>query len=282
MQTEYIEKITKGIINLPTLPTVAAQLFELSDDEKSQRNALEQIVSSDPVLTARLLKIINARGESITSIHSAIDKLGFEQAKNISQETFMSKFFELKDSKVDSQKMWEHFNAVSIVARTIALEYEPSLAADAATAGLLHDIGKIILLQYKSNEFEQAIALSKSRSCELYLAEREILGKDHGQTGADLAESWRLPRSIGEVMLYHHDLSRAVINRPLVVIVSFADILCRILEVGDGGNYAQPVFTEELAKELSKWRIDLELSALKPLMLLCINELNKRNLTRYE
>jgi putative nucleotidyltransferase with HDIG domain len=276
-----IRKITQSLISLPTLPTVAAQLFELVDDEKYQGEALEQIISGDPVLTARLLKMINTRGESVTGIHSAISKLGFEQAKDISMEASMSRVFELKNSKVDLQKFWDHCSAVGIVARIVAQEYEPNLAADAFTAGLVHDIGKNVLLQYMGNEFEQAITLSKNRPCELYLAEKELLGLDHGQIGALLAENWQLPRSISEVIQYHHDLSRAEINKPLVALVSFADILCRILNAGDGGNHAPPVFNAELVQELSKWRIDLELKDLQPLMLLCIDELNKRNLTQY-
>jgi len=275
-----IRKITQSLISLPTLPTVAAQLFEL-DDEKYQGEALEQIISGDPVLAARLLKMINAKGEAVTGIHSAISKLGFEQAKDISMEASMSRVFELKNSKVDLQKFWDHCSAVGIVARIIAQEYEPNLATDAFTAGLVHDIGKNVLLQYMASEFEQAIALSKNRPCELHLAEKELLGLDHGQIGALLAENWQLPRSISEVIQYHHDLSRAQINKPLVALVSFADILCRILNAGDGGNYAPPVFNAELAQELGKWRINLELNALQPLMLLCIDELNKRNLTQY-
>jgi len=275
-----IRKITQSLISLPTLPTVAAQLFEL-DDEKYQREALEQIISGDPVLTARLLKMINAKGEAVTGIHSAISKLGFEQAKDISMEASMSRVFELKNSKVDLQKFWDHCSAVGIVARIIAQEYEPNLAADAFTAGLVHDIGKNVLLQYMGSEFEQAITLSKNRPCELHLVEKELMGLDHGQIGALLAENWQLPRSISEVIQYHHDLSRAQINKPLVALVSFADILCRILNAGDGGNYAPPVFNAELAQELGKWRINLELNALQPLMLLCIDELDKRNLTQY-
>ncbi len=281
MQTEYIKRITKSLISLPTLPTVAAQLFELVDDEKDKREALEQIISADPVLTARLLKMINAKGEAVTGIHSAISKLGFEQAKDISMEASMSRVFELKNSKVDLQKFWDHCSAVGAVARIVALKYEPALATDAFTAGLLHDIGKIVLLQYMGEDFEQAIALSKKRPCELNIAEKELLGVDHGQIGAWLAENWLLPRSISEVLQYHHDLSRAEINKPLVALVGFADILCRILGAGDGGNYAPPAFNPGLAEELGKWHINLELGALQPLMLLCIDELNKRNLTQY-
>jgi putative nucleotidyltransferase with HDIG domain len=276
-----IERITQSLMSLQTLPTVVAQLFELVDDEKCERKALEQIISSDPVLAARLLKTTNAGGESVTSIHSAINKLGFEQIKDISLEISMSRAFELKNSTVDLQKFWDHCSAVGIVARIAAQEYEPDLASDAFTAGLLHDIGKIVLLQYKNKEFEQTINLSKSRSCELYLAEKEILGVDHGQIGSRLAENWRLPRAINEVMQYHHNLARAQINKPLVALVSFADVLCRILGAGDGGNYAAPEFTPELAGELGKWHINLELKALQPLMLSCIDELNKRNLTQY-
>ncbi|MCL2101414.1 MAG: HDOD domain-containing protein [Fibromonadales bacterium] len=277
MQTEQLRRITQGLINLSTLPTITAQLLELVGSEKDQREALEQIVFSDPILAARLLKMANARGEHITNIHAAINKLGFEQAKEICIEASISRIFELKDV----QKFWDHCSAVGIAARIVAQKYKPDLTEDAHTAGLLHDIGKIILLQYTGAEFEQAIALSKSRSCDLYLAEMELLGEDHGQTGARLAEKWQLPRSIGEVMLYHHSFARAEINRPLVAAVSFADNLCRALNPGDGGNYAPPAFSEELAEELCSWGVNLDANALRPLMIKCIEELRKKGLTQY-
>jgi len=269
-------------MTMSTLPTVAAQLLELVDDEKDNRKSLEQIISGDPVLAARLLKMTNANGELVTGIHNAIKKLGFEQARDICMEISMSRVFELKNSCMDLQKFWDHCHAVGIVARIIAQEYKFGLTDDEVfTAGLLHDFGKIVFLHYKSNEFEQAINLSKSRSCELYLTEKELLGIDHGQTGAELAKKWFLPNSIAEVMQYHHDLAGVKINRPLVAIVNFADILCRILGAGESGNYAPLTFTTELANELAKWGIDLELNALQPLMALCIDELDKWGLTHY-
>jgi HD-like signal output (HDOD) protein len=279
--TERLVRIIKALNSLPTLPTLTGRLFELVDEGTDQKKSLEQIVSGDPVLTERLLKKVNTRGESITSVHSAITKLGFEQAKDICMEVSMSRAFELKDSKVDLHKFWDHSNAVGVVARIIAQEYKPDLAEDAHSAGLLHDIGKVILMQFCSTEFEEAIALSKSRSCELNLAEMELLGMDHGQVGALYAENrkdQRLPRSITEVIQYHHDLPRAEINRPLVALVGFADILCRIFNAGDGGNYAPPSFTVELATELGQWGIDLEPNALRPFMAKCIEELGRRNL----
>jgi len=268
-------------MSLPTLPTVVAQLFELGDDEKSQKD-LERIISDDPILATRVLKMVNARGESVTGVHSAIKKLGFEHAKDICMEVSMSRVFELKDSKVNLQKFWDHCGTVGIIARLIAQEYKPDLTEEARTAGLLHDIGKFILMLYNSGEFEKAIALSKSRSCELYLTEKEIFGMDHSQIGALFVENWQLPRSISEVIRYHHDLAKAEINKPLVALVSFADIICRFLyPEGDSGNYAQPAFTIELEDELGKWNINLKPSALEHLMRKCSDELSKRNLTQY-
>jgi putative nucleotidyltransferase with HDIG domain len=272
-------------MSLPVLPTVAAQLLELMDNEKNQEHILEHLVSNDPVLASRLLKMINAKGESVTSIHSAIGKLGIETVRDISMEASiasMSRGSEFKNAKVDMLKLGDHCSAVGIVARIIAVEYEPNLATDAFTAGLLHDIGKYISLWQMSKEFEQAIELSKSSKCELHIAEKKFMSTDHGQIGALYAENQRFPRSIVEVIQYHHDLSRAQINRPLVAFVAFADVLCRILEAGNGLNYAPPAFSDELANELGKWRINLELNALQPLMFKCIEELNNRNLTQYQ
>lgn len=284
-RVEYIKRITQSLLNLPTLPTVAARLLELVGDAEFDENALAAIISEDPVLAARLLRMCHATsGQPVTGIRAAIRSLGYEQVRDISLEASMVHVFSAARpvGGFDLQRFWDHCTAVGVVARMLALKLFPEMASEAFTAGLLHDIGKVILLQYLDSDFAQALAQSRSRGMELWESEREVLGVDHGQIGAWLAEHWRLPRSLQEVMQYHHDLGRAQINRDLVALVTFADLLCRILKAGDGGNCAAPVFSPALATHMAAWGLPPRQESLQPLLLEIMAELNRRHLTHYD
>ncbi len=283
-RVEYIKRITQSLLNLPTLPTVAARMLELVGDAEVDGNALANVISEDPVLAARLLKLCQSNsGRAPTDIRDAIRTLGYEQVRDISLEASMVHVFSAARTVggFDLQRFWDHCSATGVVARHLALKLFPEMASDAFTAGLLHDIGKVVLLQYLEEDFAQAIALGRSRGIDLSEAERELIGVDHGQIGSWLAEHWRLPRSLQEVMQYHHDLGRAAIEKDLVALVAFADLLCRILHAGDSGNAAPPVFTPALAKHLNAWGMAPNMESLQPLLLELMVELNRRNLTHY-
>ncbi len=282
---EYIKRITQSLLNLPTLPTVAARLLDLVGDAQVNERALVDIVSEDPVLAARLLRMCHAgSGQAITGIGAAIRALGYEQVRDISLEASMAHMFSAARTVrgFDLQRFWDHCSSVGVVARFLAQRLFPEMASEAFTAGLLHDIGKVVLLQYLEEDFGAAIALGQNRGVELWEAERELLGVDHGQIGAWLAEHWRLPRSMQEVMQYHHDLARAQIDRELVALVACADLLCRILKAGDSGNNAVPAFTPALAGHMQAWGIPPRMESLQPLLLQLMQELNARNLTHYD
>jgi putative nucleotidyltransferase with HDIG domain len=281
----YIKRVTQSLLNLPTLPTVAARLLELVGDADVDENALAAVISEDPVLAARLLRMCHASsGQPVTGIRQAIRMLGYGQVRDISLEASMVHVFSAARTVggFDLQRFWDHCSSVGAVARLLAQKIFPDMAGEAFMAGLLHDIGKVVLLQYLEEDFAQALALGRSRGIELAEAEREVLGVDHGQIGAWLAEHWRLPRSLQEAMQYHHDLGRAEINRDLVALVTFADLLCRILHAGDGGNAAAPVFTPVLVAHLNAWGMSPRMDSLQPLLLEIMQELNRRNLTHYD
>jgi putative nucleotidyltransferase with HDIG domain len=282
---EYIKRITQSLLNLPTLPTVAARLLELVGEAHVDETALANVISEDPVLAARLLRLCHASsGQPVTGIRAAIRTLGYDQVRDISLEASMIHVFSTARTVggFDLQQFWDHCSSVGVVARFLAQKLQPESASEAFTAGLLHDIGKVVLLQYLEADFAQAIDMGRRQGIELWEAERELLGVDHGQIGAWLAEHWRLPRSLQETMLYHHDLERARIDHEIVAMVAFADLLCRILHAGDGGNAAKPVFTPALSRQLQQWGWSARLESLEPLLFELMQELNQRNLTHYD
>ncbi|NLB63674.1 MAG: HDOD domain-containing protein [Fibrobacter sp.] len=272
-KAQYLKRISESLLNLPTLPTLAARLIDLVDHPNTNAATLARFVRQDQVITARLLKMCNSAyyglGREITSVHQAVILLGFDMVKEISLGVSVINAFRTKSgfAGFDITGFWDHSSAVGMVARKLAQGWHPTLASEAFTAGLLHDIGKVILIQYMSEEFAEVVKRAKENNSELYLEEREEFGTDHGQIGAWLASKWKLPQSLRDVMLFHHNLGACPAeNKNLVALVYLADVLCRLLKAGDGGNPATPKIDKDLYPILRSWGVEPTLEAFKPLL----------------
>jgi len=281
-RADHLRRISQSLLNLPTLPTLAARLLELVDNPNTNAGTLAQFVSQDQVITARLLKMSNSAyyglGREITSVHQAVVMLGFDMVREISLGvSVINAFRSAKGLEgFDIAGFWDHSSAVGLVARKIAKGWLPSMASEAFTAGLLHDIGKVVLIQYLPDEFVQTIAQAKEQERSLFEVEREIFGTDHGQIGAWLATRWKLPKALRDTMEFHHELSKAPEDsRNLVAVVQLADMLCRLLKVGNGGNPAPPFIQKDLHDTLIGWGMQPTIEGLRPLLTELVDELEQ-------
>lgn len=286
-RAEHLKRISQSLLNLPTLPTLAARLLDLVDNPTTNAVNLAQFISQDQVITARLLKICNSSyyglGREVTSVHQAVVLLGFDMVREVSLGVSVINAFKSAKSLdgFDISSFWDHSAAVGLVARKIAKGYVPLHNSDALTAGLLHDIGKVVLIQYLPEEFSQAIILAKQQSKSLETVEREIFGTDHGQIGAWLAERWKLPKSLQDVMAFHHALEMAPSeSQNLVGIVQMSDLICRVLKAGNGGNPAPPQISKELHGLMESWGMIPTIEGLKPLLESLVEELGQLSALR--
>ena len=273
-RAEHLRRISQSLLNLPTLPTLAARLLDLVDNPNTNAGTLAQFVSQDQVITARLLKMGNSAyyglGREITSVHQAVVMLGFDMVREISLGvSVINAFRSAKGLEgFDIAGFWDHSSAVGMVARKIAKGWIPAMASEAFTAGLLHDIGKVVLIQYLPEEFVQTLAQAKEQGRDLFEVEREVFGTDHGQIGAWLATRWKLPKSLRDAMEFHHELSKAPEDsRNLVAVVQLSDLLCRLLKAGYGGNPAPPTIQKDLYETLSSWGMQPTIEGMRPLLM---------------
>ena len=278
----HLQRISQSLLNLPTLPTLAARLLELVDNPTTNASTLAQFVSQDQVITARLLKMSNSSyyglGREITSVHQAVVMLGFDMVREISLGvSVINAFRSAKGLEgFDISGFWDHSSAVGLVARKIARGWLPELSSEAFTAGLLHDIGKVVLIQYLPEEFAQTLAIAKQEQRNLWEVERELFGTDHGQIGSWLANRWKLPKTLRAAMEFHHHLENAPVEaRNLVGVVQLADLLCRLLKAGDGGNPAPPSISPELNDLLCSWGMKPTMEGLRPLLAELVMELEQ-------
>jgi len=228
---EKIKKTIKEIRSLPTLPTVALQVMDLLSNPKTSVQDLSKIISLDQSLSTTTLKLVNSAyygfPRQISTINHALVILGFNEIRNITfaisvlrafPETFTSGVFNRK-------KFWQHSIGCGLAAKIIAETLRYRASGEAFIAGLIHDVGKIILEQYLHPSFLEVIKIVRSEKLSMFEAERKVLKITHAEIGAWLAREWNLPPRIEEAIKFHHTPEQARSNLELTAIVYLSNIL---------------------------------------------------------
>ncbi len=251
----------KGLVNhiyrLPTLPTTVAQLIDLIDRPGTSARQLGRMISSDQVLTAQVLKLANSAyygfPRQIRTIPLAIVILGFETLKNmLLSVSIIDQFSRFREGlRFDFSLFWQHTLGTAVASRLIAREVGFPLAGEAFVAGLLHDLGKLILSQYFSREFYEIYRLSFQTHKPMYYMEKKHLkGVTHAEVGAWLAQRWNLPGNLIQGVRYHHEPQKAPEISELAALVHFSDFLIRRQHFGFSGDVSQPRFQKEVIEIL--------------------------------
>lgn len=248
---DRIKRITESIIGLPTLPTVVAKMIELVDNPRTSASSLARLISSDQALTARILKLANSAyygfSREISTVNMAIVILGFNTVKDMGLSLSVFDVFKSKkpNSAFDLTRFWEHSIACGIASRMLARSYCSRYTGEAFVAGLLHDIGKVILNQYFQDEFIAMIE-SQKKGATLEEAETGVIGTHHTAIGSWLAEKWNLPRIISRNLMYHHEPWIPSKDNLFIAFVNLADHLCHLCGFGHSGRLQPPAFDERL------------------------------------
>lgn len=225
---------------LPTLPSVIRKLNSLSDNEKSSVQEMAKIVSSDQVLSARILRLANSPSYGfyrVSTITNAMILLGVNVVKSLA---IASSIFAAMEK--DNVCLWEHSLGVGVAANLIARKLGLPECEEIATAGLLHDIGKVIIRIKCSTAENDILGLIHTRQIYTLEAEREVIDTDHAEVGAWLSKSWFLPEKLGEPIAFHHDVAKSENYRTKTAVVHIADVLIKASGFGNSGdNFVPPI-----------------------------------------
>lgn len=233
-----LKKIIMDTKTLPTLPSVIHKLNSLSDNEKSSVLEMAKIVSSDQVLSARILRLANSPSYGfyrVSTISNAMILLGVNVVKSLA---LSSSIFAIMEK--DSVGLWEHSLGVGVAANLIARKLCLQECEEIATAGLLHDIGKVIIKLKCAEAEKKILELVVSRQIYVTDAEHEIIGTDHAEVGGWLAKSWFLPDKLSEPIAYHHDVANSENHRVKTAVVHIADVLIKASGFGNSGDSYVP------------------------------------------
>jgi putative nucleotidyltransferase with HDIG domain len=233
-----MQRILEDIQDIPPLPEVVSQVMELTNDPDASAAELNRVISKDEALTANLLKLCNSSyyglPRVISSVTQAIMYLGFQTVRNMVLSSTLDQILKQYDLSLYNYKpngLAEHSFAVAVGAQVISKRLRPGLRDTAFTAGLLHDVGKIILARYVAESKDKLVSAGDSSLIDL-AAEKEVFGVDHAEVGARVADSWNFPQELTLAIGYHHQ-PEAAKGRPLLaVIVYLSDIVC--LRLGKG------------------------------------------------
>lgn len=219
---------------LPTLPVAVFQLHQALECTDTTEESVVAIIERDPALASRTLAAANAvrlshGGTAVGSIAEAVQCLGVDQVRSVCIALGVVRAFEGRDGGLDYQRFWEHSIAVGMVAERVAQELSPAsmLGVDVYVAGLLHDVGHLVLAHHFPALFGE-IAREVSVGPEpVWRVEEARLGLDHGEIGGLLLGRWAFPRPIVDAVTFHHDPSLGPpVHLPVVQVIWAAEALC--------------------------------------------------------
>lgn len=219
--------------------------MEICNSPATSPSDLNRVISLDPVLTGRVLKLINSAYYSLanraTSLTWAIVMLGLNTVKNLALSTSVLENIGGKESfhALSMDNFWMHSICVGVTAKSIAAIKRVPIRdrEEYFVAGLLHDLGKIPLNNRFPEEYVHAMELAELQQVPLYQAENSIFEVDHCMVGGMIAEKWRLSKTIIDSLSHHHKLVEVrKENRQLVAIVALANTYANFLEVGSSGD----------------------------------------------
>ncbi len=235
-----VKRIVEKCKDLPPLPDILFRVEEIANDPGSSAKDLSDVIALDQALTLRVLNVINSPyyglGRKVNSVGQATTYLGFKEVKNlVLADVFRGVYSRpMKGYGLDGARSWEHNAAVGITARMLARKFGKDVSEAAFTAGITHDIGKLVLSDFMLLSYDDVVALLKDGCMRLVDAEREVIGIDHAKVGALVARHWRLPDELSEVIEFHHEPDRLQDPSPVLLAVYLANEFCMMMGIGPG------------------------------------------------
>lgn len=272
------DEIAANTANLVSLPRAYHRITEMLDDTRYGAADIGKVISHEPALTARLLRMVNSAyfglATRIDNVPLAISVLGTRSLHELILATSVASAFARIDTRlVDVADFWHHSVYCGIMARLLSRRLQIAESEQVFVAGLLHDIGSLAIYHQLPEQAQEVLARFADSDCSLQEAERDVLGLTHAEVGEALLRRWDLPALYCDVVAHHHDPAHSQDSPDETWIVHLADALSLKVEPGhkvmrnqDGLPAFEPAtppqvaLTPQMVEELA---VDADLQAIE-------------------
>ena len=233
-----LDEIVKDINDLVSLPGVFVRVNEMVNDPQCSMTKVGEVISQDPGLTMRVLRMANSPAygisKEIDSVAKAVTIIGTERVRDIALATSAVETFDgIPNDLVSMDDFWMHSIYCAIIAKHLGTKAKLKNTDGLFVAGLLHDIGQLVLFKELPDLSRKCLEyiLDDTENTELQNVEQELIGFDHAMVGSALAEVWQLTPMLVEVIGAHHDIQRAKAYQQESAIVKIANSLAVMAEL---------------------------------------------------
>jgi HD-like signal output (HDOD) protein len=258
MNPSLRERLALDSFDIPTLPSVVAKINAMVDDPEVGTRELGRVVAEDAPISAKVLKIANSAyyglRERVLSTEHATAILGVRALRNIAMRAgVIAQFAHIKSTPdFDVNELWRHSILTGQVCAELARSAQGRLnlaPEEFYVVGLLHDVGKVVLLDNLGAEYVAIIREAARSGVPMYVCEKQTLGMDHTEVGEFIALRWNLPAVVCRAIRYHHGPLEEVVKSPIVALVANVNIMVQRVAAGDAQG-ALNVFDRETCSKL--------------------------------
>lgn len=262
-----LRKIYSKIDEIPTLPAVVPKLLSVMERDGTNASDIANTISTDPALTSKILKIANSAyygfSQEILSLKLAMPLLGQNMVKSLALSigVIQSLPSDRKSPNFSDKGLWVHSLAVATLMQELGKRFRKEGNSEHFfIIGLLHDIGKVVLNQYFRDIFQEALAeVHNEGIAGLHIAERRLIGFDHGEIGAILLTRWKFPDVISSSIAAHHQIEAPEgANVCDIAMLRVANALPQELALGQDGNPVPPAISRQDLKVLEIGENEIE------------------------
>lgn len=259
-----LEHILKRIQALPPLPTSALRVIALTKNPATTVRELETVIAQDPALAAGMLRQANSSyygyARRISSLQEAIVVLGFQATQGLAMVSAVAPFLktQLPGYEIEQEGLWKHSMLTAVTAKRLCQNLQLPLGDVAFTAGLLHDIGKLIISIYVQEVGPYLLKKVNEAKLSYVEVEEKVIGYNHATVGGMLSKHWNLPDDLIAAISYHHFPSNAEDHTTLAGIIHVANGLANSLGMGGGVDSFLNPLHPEILEQLRLQESDLE------------------------
>jgi putative nucleotidyltransferase with HDIG domain len=268
---QVIKKVKDSIDKMPTLSPLTHKIVQVANDRRSSAQDLTDVIQLDPVLTAKVIKMVNSAyfglPQKVKSLKQTIVMLGINTVKNVALSSSFAGNVRIKEkTKLSANDFWQHSLGVAVASKMIAKELgvDPKFLEEYFIAGLIHDIGKVLINNFFTDEMDQILEISSEKKASIIDIERQVLKLTHEEIGIAIGKKWNFESALLFAVGKHHIPATTGSSAIMSMIVNVADTFVKILQIGFSGNHKVDPVSEEVwnALQINEEKVFASLSTI--------------------